>query len=125
MPKYLVGKYPKVFKSPICPICALRLTNIILGKPPGTPFDREADQEGIDEAKIFLYTQSKKNIGGHIINPPEDCPHGFRLPDGGKWADLGNCNRTCKSHCTRYYQWKRMSVEDRKAELYENGIINA
>ena len=125
MPKYLVGKYPKVFKNPICPICALKLTNLILNRTPGTPFDREADQEGIEEAQTFLYTQCKKNFGGHIINPPEDCLFAFRQKDGGEWADLGNCNRTCKNHCIRYYQWKRMSDNERKTELFENGIINA
>ena len=125
MPEYLVGKYPRVFKSPICPICALKLTNLILGRPPGTPFDREADQEGVTEAEVFLYTQCKSNWGGHIINPPEECQYAFRVSDGGEWADLGNCNRICKDHCTRFYQWKRMSEDERRIELFERGIINA
>jgi len=124
MPEYLVGKYPKVFKNPLCPICALKLTNIILGKPPGTPFAIESDQEGVDEAETFLYTQCKRNLGGHLINPPEECQYAFRIPDGGEWVDLGNCNRACNEHCVRYYQWKRMTSDERKTELFENGIIN-
>jgi len=125
MPEYLVGKYPRVFKNPVCPICALKLTNLILGRPPGTPFDREADQEAVDEAEILLRAPRRNNMGGHMINPPEDCPYAFRVPDGGEWTDLGNCNRTCDDRCTRFYQWKRMPPEDQREELYANGVINA
>ena len=125
LPEYLVGDYPLVFKSPICPICAQKITNAIKGRPPGTPFDREADQEALLEARDFLVTSCKGNWGGHMINPSEECPYAFKVNDEGEWVDLGNCNRTCKNRCIRSYQWKRMTSDERKLELLENGIIYA
>ena len=125
LPEYLVGKYPGVFLNPICPACALKLTNLIKGTPPGTPFEREADQESLLEAEEFLIVQNKKNWGGHMINPPEECPWAFKQPDEGVWVDLGNCNLNCKDRCIRSYQWKRLSVDERKEELFDNGVIHA
>lgn len=125
LPEYLVDDYPLVFKSPVCPMCALKIINQIKKRPTGTPFDREVDQEGLYEAQEFLVVQSKRNMGGHMINPSEDCPFAFKQKDGGIWVDIGNCNRTCKDRCIRSYQWKRLSDDERKSELFENGIIHA
>ena len=122
LPEYLVGDYPLVFLTPICPICALDLTNKILGNPPGTEFKREVDHESFLEVQEFLVVQSKGNWGGHMINPPEECLWAFQQPDSGQWVDLSNCNLTCKDRCVRSYQWKRMSSDERKNELFDNGV---
>lgn len=125
LPEYLVGSYPLVFQNPVCPVCALRITNKLLRKPPGTPFKKDSDQEALLEAKTFFTVQNKHNRGGHMINPPEECPFRFVQRDKGEWVDLGNCNRTCKDQCIRFYQWKRMGADERKDELFDNGILNA
>lgn len=124
-PVYMVTDYKILFLTPLCPICALGLINQLYKKHPDTPFKDENDQEVYDEAIYFLSNQCKKNWGGHMINPSEECPHRFETADLGSWVDIGNCNLTCKDHCVRYYQWKGMSQEDRKEELFENGVINA
>ena len=123
-PEYLVEDYPMLLTSPLCPICARGLINRLSGRDQNTPFKDVNQEEAYFEALDFRNNQSKKNWGGHLINPPEDCAYAFKVKDGGIWVDLGNCIRTCKIKCTRYYQFKRMSELDRKEELIENGVIN-
>lgn len=119
MPDYMVEDYPMFFKSPLCPICAGELQKKMFGKS-------KMDPEVLEEANQFLQTQCKNNWGGHLINPPDECPYKFQSArDGGVWCDLGNCTRTCGDKCSRYYEYKRMTPSQVKDELYANGVVNA
>jgi DNA-directed RNA polymerase subunit RPC12/RpoP len=122
-PEHLVEDYPQVFKTPVCPICALKILNTLRNKPPGTPFDNQQSQEDLEEVRVFISFQNKDPWGGHMINPPGECPYRFVDKDGGgHWVDNGNCNITCKDLCVRYYQFSRMTPDERKDELIENGV---
>jgi hypothetical protein len=114
----MVKDHPQLLKSPLCHVCMNRIYKEIFGRD-------LLEEKVIEKANDFKNNRSKRNWGGHMINPPEECEHRFQSFDGGIWVDLGICNRSCKRQCLRLMEWKRMRKNTRLKELYENGVIYA
>lgn len=52
----------------------------------------------------------KRNLGGHMLNPPDDCPYAhkhFTSPEGARWIDNGICVMNCRAHCARFLEYKK------------------
>ena len=66
-----------------------------------------------------------QNMGGYMINPPDDCPY-IKMDKEGLllWVDLALCTGNyCKSsYCERYVAFSAMSDHERKTELREYGV---
>lgn len=75
------------------------------------------EQEQVAENKYYP-------LGGHMIDPPDFCPHRKRSVDGAIWVDIAFCCRTCQlaKECSRYDSFKGMSSEERKKDLISRGV---
>ena len=65
------------------------------------------------------------NLGGHLFGPPKDCPYAFTMPDGGRWTDLGSCQRhSCRNYCEVYKSFfaRGKKRADRDTELRAKGV---
>ena len=62
-----------------------------------------------------------QNVGGHIIDPPEDCPYRKKIGDA-IWADAGCCQCCCESKCKRFLKVKRMRPYERAQDLRDHGV---
>ena len=123
-PEHLMTVVNYSHANPICPLCALALRNKIHGLPSNTKFEGEIANDMWEEAMAVIRSRSIYPMGGHMINPPEDCPRRKVLPDGGVWADYPVCSFYCEDKCSRYYQFQKMTEEERKEELRNNGVMN-
>jgi hypothetical protein len=63
-----------------------------------------------------------QNVGGHIVDPPEDCPYRKQWSDGGIWTDLGCCQVCCTNRCKRYQWYKRATKHMRVEDLRNKGV---
>lgn len=122
-PEYMVSDYKNLLKTPLCAVCAKTLLDKVFGRSPEAGFKDENEREFYEETRDFINNKSKRVFGGHLINPPEECPFRFKNLDGGVWTDLGNCIASCKDRCVRYYKFKGMSKEERLEELFEESVI--
>jgi len=125
-PDHLVTNVNYSVANPICPLCALALRNKIHGLPEGTPFNGTVANDMWEEATAIIRSKQIYNMGGHMINPPEDCPSRQRANDGGEWVNLPICAYYCerRDDCDRYQQFESMTDEERRQELIDNGVKN-
>lgn len=63
-----------------------------------------------------------RNLGGFMIDPPDNCPKRVTSEDGAWWTDMGLCHH-CKNKCERYLVYKKMTPEERKEDSVVRGII--
>lgn len=63
-----------------------------------------------------------RNLGGFMIDPPENCPKQIRSEDKARWTDLALCIH-CKDKCERYLSFRKMTPEERKEDSLNRGII--
>lgn len=63
------------------------------------------------------------NLGGHMIDPPEDCTKKKSSSDGGIWVDLALC-RLCDSSkiCDRYTSFMNKSQAERNEDSRSRGV---
>lgn len=67
----------------------------------------------------------KYPMGGHLIDPPKECPYRKGpFTDGGVWTDLGCCISCCTNHCERYNWFKRAGSRQRNQDLINRGCKN-
>ena len=73
-----------------------------------------------------------QNVGGHIVNPPKECPYrkidrpfGFSKRASGYWVDIGCCISCCDRACDFWRWYKNASPQERRTYKLKNGVINA
>ena len=62
-----------------------------------------------------------QNVGGHMINPPDECSYRKKFPDS-IWVDLTCCFVVCKNHCEKYEWYARATRRMRIRYLQRNGV---
>lgn len=63
-----------------------------------------------------------KNVGGHMINPPENCGHRKKWIDNAVWVDLCCCFALCPAKCKKYDWYLRATPNMRVRYLRRNGV---
>lgn len=63
-----------------------------------------------------------QNMGGNLIDPPDNCPFSRRFPDGAVWTDLGCCQQCCKEHCDLFRWFCDATPRMRVRRLRRKGI---
>ena len=66
------------------------------------------------------------NCGGHLINPPDYCPHRKKFrDDGGIWVDLAVCRpEYCEKYpCDRRRWFNKASGPERNEEWQRCGVV--
>lgn len=116
-PEYLIDDYPRVLPKGICPICGKLLSHKINKIPLLEPF-ADPEQELMYKEAIEFTQQAVFPRGGHMINPPEECPYAAR-----GWVDLAFCVSRCQGLCDRYREFRSMSPDDRRQELLDNNVL--
>lgn len=63
-------------------------------------------------------------MGGHLVNPPENCPWKKMAYDGGMWAEFPICGYYCElnKECERYRWFKKASDLERAREWKGVGV---
>lgn len=74
-------------------------------------------------------TTTCNNIGGHIINPPIECPFRKRNQSINNVTlchvvDVGCCIGGCDIKCEFFRWWEMASTKQRASWSFKNGIIN-
>lgn len=64
------------------------------------------------------------NMGGFLIDPPEECRYKAKPKGGGTWADFGCCIGICKEKCQRYKSYLKMRPGEYLEELRRKGVKN-
>ena len=125
--EYMLDNYPHVYPKGICPSCGKISLNALNKKNPDTPFDDPDQEELFQEFEEFRGDLSL-NVGGHMINPPEDCEFKVNFGDKAIWVNVALCGsgrKICKKvkSCSRFNEFKLMSLSERKEELLDNLIL--
>ena len=63
-----------------------------------------------------------QNVGGHLLNPPEECCYRKSFPDKSIWADLGCCSNVCKNKCSLFKWFLKASEPERVQYLIDNNV---
>ena len=87
-----------------------------------TPEPKKKSGRTTPVKKIKVTTPIYRNLGGFMIDPPENCPKQIRSEDKAQWTDMGLCHH-CKEKCERYLSYKKMTPEERNADSVNRGII--
>lgn len=97
-------------------------------KPVESIEDRKAKRRAERAQKIMEKEEGPRpgryyNLGGHLIDPPNDCPKKKRTEDGASWVDLALC-RNCHSskECNRYTSFIKMGPNERNDDLKSRGV---
>jgi hypothetical protein len=77
--------------------------------------------------KLSRYEESKalgriQNMGGHLIDPPDQCEYKRLADDGAIWTDFGCCQACCGNHCERYKRFLKMSPVLRRRDQRKRGV---
>ena len=63
-------------------------------------------------------------MGGHLVNPPENCPWKRMAYDGGMWVDFTLCAGFCdnRNSCERY-QWFTKATDMERAKDWKRAGV--
>ncbi len=121
IPEGYIIEYSYLYLTPICPLCALSFTKELYKRG----FKEDIYLKNYEKFLGEKETKLKQAWGGHMINPPKECPYRFIAKDKGEWVDLQWCVNYCKDICKRKMIWKRMTRGEKKFELEVNRVRTA